>query len=152
MTTGSDIDYMRLALRQAEMAAEDGEVPVGAVLVTENGQVFAAYNAPITLHDASAHAEMRVIRVACEAEQNYRLTGATLYVTLEPCTMCAGAIVHARIKRVVYGARDPKTGAVESLSKVLSDPRLNHQPEVVSGVLANECGTLLKQFFQKRRK
>lgn len=152
MTGNSDIDYMRLALRQAELAARDGEVPVGAVLVTDDGEVFSSHNAPITLHDASAHAEMRVIRMACEAEQNYRLTGSTLYVTLEPCTMCSGAIVHARIRRVVYGATDPKTGAVESLSNVLSDSRLNHQPEVVSGVLANECGALLKQFFKDRRK
>lgn len=151
MSDNTDIGYMRLALRQAELAAEAGEVPVGAVLVTDDGEVFSSHNAPITLHDASAHAEMRVIRMACEAEQNYRLTGATLYVTLEPCTMCAGAIVHARIRRVVYGAADPKTGAVESLSQVLSDPRLNHQPEVVSGVLADECGTLLKRFFRERR-
>jgi len=152
MSGKTDIDYMNLALRQAEIAADEGEVPVGAVLVTEDGRAFAAHNAPITMHDASAHAEMRVIRMACEAVQNYRLTGATLYVTLEPCTMCAGAIVHARIKRVVYGATDPKTGAVESLSRVLSDERLNHHPEVVSGVLANECGALLKQFFKDRRK
>jgi len=151
MTRNSDIDYMNLALKQAEIAAEKGEVPVGAVLVGEDGEVFSSHNAPITLHDASAHAEMRVIRMACEALQNYRLTGATLYVTLEPCTMCAGAIIHARIGRVVYGATDPKTGAVESLAQVLSDERLNHQPEVVSGVLANECGMLLKSFFRERR-
>jgi len=143
---------MKLALQQAEIAAENGEVPVGAVLVTEDGQQFASCNAPITLHDASAHAEMRVIRIACEAVENYRLTDSTLYVTLEPCTMCAGAIVHARVKRVVYGATDPKTGAVESLSNVLSDVRLNHQPEVTSGVLADECGALLKAFFRNRRK
>lgn len=142
---------MKMALQQAEIAAEKGEVPVGAVLITEDGQCFASHNAPITTHDASAHAEMRVIRDACKAVNNYRLTGSTLYVTLEPCTMCAGAIVHARIKRVVYGAVDPKTGAVESLSNVLSDARLNHQPEVVSRVLADECGALLKQFFRDRR-
>lgn len=147
----TDISYMIKALQQAEIAAQNGEVPVGAVLVTEDGQEFAAHNAPITTHDASAHAEMRAIRIACEAVQNYRLTGSTLYVTLEPCTMCAGAIVHARIGRVVYGAVDPKTGAVESLSNVLSDDRLNHQPEVTSGVLADECGALLKQFFRDRR-
>ncbi len=152
MAEYSDIDYMNMALQQAGIAAEKGEVPVGAVLVTEDGQRFASHNAPITTHDASAHAEMRVIRDACKAVNNYRLTGATLYVTLEPCTMCAGAIVHARIARVVYGATDPKTGAVESLSHVLSDERLNHQPEVVSGVLANECGDQLKRFFKARRK
>jgi len=147
----NDIDYMKIALQQAEIAVKNGEVPVGAVLVTEDTQVFAAHNAPITLHDASAHAEMQVIRMACQAVENYRLTGSTLYVTLEPCTMCAGLIVHARIARVVYGAADPKTGAVESLSQVLSDERLNHQPEVTSGVLADECGELLKSFFRERR-
>jgi len=147
-----DISCMKKALQQAEIAAQKGEVPVGAVLVTADGQEFAAHNAPITTHDASAHAEMRAIRMACEAVQNYRLTGSTLYVTLEPCTMCAGAIVHARIGRVVYGAVDPKTGAVESLAHVLSDERLNHQPEVTSGVLADECGSLLKEFFRERRK
>jgi tRNA(adenine34) deaminase len=152
MVQKTDIDYMNIALQQAEIAEEMGEVPVGAVLVTEDGQTYTSHNAPITLNDASAHAEMRVIRDACEAVGNYRLTGATLYVTLEPCTMCAGAIVHARIGRVVYGATDPKTGAVESLSQVLSDERLNHQPEVTSGVLANECGALLKRFFSERRK
>jgi len=152
MGENSDISYMSMALQQAEIAAEKGEVPVGAVLVTEDGQLFASHNAPITLHDASAHAEMRVIRDACEAVQNYRLTGSTLYVTLEPCTMCAGAIVHARIERVVYGASDSKTGAVESLSTVLSDARLNHQPQVLSGLMAERCGELLKHFFKSRRK
>jgi len=151
MSKKSDISYMKLALQHAEIAAENGEVPVGAVLVTVDGQVFTACNAPITTHDASAHAEMRVIRMACEAIKNYRLTGSTLYVTLEPCTMCAGAIVHARIGRVVYGAADPKTGAVESLSAVLSDERLNHQPEITSGVLAGECGELLRSFFRAKR-
>jgi len=148
----SDIDYMNIALQQAEIAAETGEVPVGAVLITEDGQQFTSHNAPITLHDASAHAEMRVIRDACQAVDNYRLVGATLYVTLEPCTMCAGAIIHARIDRVVYGAADPKTGAVESLSRVLSDQRLNHQVDLTSGVLADACGDLLKRFFKRRRK
>jgi len=152
MPEKTDIDYMNIALQQAEIAAEKGEVPVGAILITEDGKLFASHNAPITLHDASAHAEMRVIREACEAVQNYRLTGSTLYVTLEPCTMCAGAIVHARIKRLVYGASDPKTGAVESLSTVLSDKRLNHQVELSSGVLADACGDLLKRFFKNRRK
>jgi len=147
-----DIKYMQLALEQAELAAQAGEVPVGAVLVLEDGQVFASHNAPITLHDASAHAEMRVIRVACEATGNYRLTGSTLYVTLEPCTMCAGCIVHARIAQVVYAASDSKTGAVESLYHLLSDTRLNHQSEVVGGVLADASAALLKQFFRDRRK
>lgn len=142
---------MILALQQAEIARQNGEVPVGAVLLLADGSVHASHNAPITLHDASAHAEMRVIRAACEATGNYRLAGSTLYVTLEPCTMCAGAIVHARIGRVVYGATDPKTGAVESLFGILSDTRLNHQPEVTGGIMAEACGTMLREFFRGRR-
>ena len=152
MTQKSDIDYMKMALQQAEIAAEKGEVPVGAVLITADGQTFASHNAPISLHDASAHAEMRAIRDACQVVGNYRLVDSTLYVTLEPCTMCAGAIIHARIARVVYGAADPKTGAVESLSQTLTDQRLNHQVELSSGVLADACGDLLKRFFKSRRK
>ena len=103
MSLKTDTEYMNIALQQAEIAAENGEVPVGAVLVTEDGEAFVSYNAPITTDDASAHAEMRAIRIACRAMKNYRLTGSTLYVTLEPCTMCAGVIIHARIDRVVYG-------------------------------------------------
>jgi len=146
-----DIYYMRKALQLAEKAALVGEVPVGALLLLADGRTFAEHNAPISQHDASAHAEMRVIRNACQASNNYRLTGSTLYVTLEPCTMCAGAIVHARVARVVYGAAEPKTGAVESLYQLLSDQRLNHQAEVVSGLLAEESSALLKQFFKARR-
>ncbi len=148
----NDIEYMQLALEQAELAAQAGEVPVGAVLVLEDGQVFTSHNAPISLHDASAHAEMRVIRAACTATQNYRLTGSSLYVTLEPCAMCSGAIIHARIKRIIFGATDPKTGTVQSLYQLLSDTRLNHQPQVSAGILADESGMLLKQFFKRRRK
>lgn len=146
-----DSYYMNLAIQQAEIAGEKGEVPVGAVLLLEDGSVHAAHNAPISLHDATAHAEMRAIRAACKAAGNYRLGGSTLYVTLEPCTMCAGAIVHARIGRVVYGASDPKTGAVESLYGILSDARLNHQPEIVGGVEAEACAALLRDFFASRR-
>jgi len=146
-----DHEYMQLALEQAELAAQAGEVPVGAILVTKNGRVFASHNAPVSLHDASAHAEMRVIRDACAASRNYRLTGSTLYVTLEPCAMCAGLIVHARIQRLVFGANDPKTGAVMSLYKLLSDKRLNHQVEITGGVMADASGTLLKHFFRNRR-
>jgi tRNA(adenine34) deaminase len=142
---------MDLAIQQAEIARKNGEVPVGAVLVLEDGSVHAAHNAPISMHDATAHAEIRVIRAACKAGSNYRLAGSTLYVTLEPCTMCAGAIVHARIGRVVYGARDPKTGAVESLYRILSDTRLNHQPDVLGGVQADACADLLRDFFAARR-
>jgi len=147
-----DESYMKKALQQAAFAAENGEVPVGAILVTADGQTFAAHNAPISSADASAHAEISVIRAACQATGNYRLTGSTLYVTLEPCIMCVGAIVHARIKRVVYGASEPKTGAVESLYRILSDVRLNHQPEVTAGIMADESSRLLKDFFRSRRK
>jgi len=147
----NDQHCMRLAIEQARKGAALGEVPVGAVLVLPDGGVFAAHNAPISQHDASAHAELQVIRAACRAVGNYRLTGSTLYVTLEPCVMCAGAIIHARVTRVVYGAHDFKAGAVESLYHVLADARLNHQPEVTSGVMDEECGRLLKSFFRDLR-
>jgi len=146
-----DIRYMQMAIAEAGKAALCGEVPVGAILVLADGRQFSAHNAPISLHDPSAHAEMRVIREACLAVKNYRLADATLYVTLEPCGMCAGAIIHARIKRVVYGANDPKTGAVESLYRILSDNRLNHQPEVCAGVMAEVCSLQLKDFFRQKR-
>lgn len=142
---------MNIALQQAQVAERNGEVPVGAVLLLKDGREFAAHNAPISLNDSTAHAEMRAIRTACEAVENYRLPGSTLYVTLEPCAMCAGAIIHARIRRVVYGARDAKTGAVKSLYQLLSDTRLNHQPEVSSGVMDRECSTILRDFFYQRR-
>lgn len=150
--TAEDIQLMRLALAEAEKAEKAGEVPVGAVLALADGRVFAAHNAPITERDPSAHAEMRAMRAAARALGNYRLNDATLYVTLEPCVMCAGAIVHARLARVIYGARDPKAGAVESLYRVLSDPRLNHQPDVAGGLLVEECGETLRAFFRRRRK
>ncbi len=146
-----DIHYMNMALQHAEIAAEFSEVPVGATVVLADGRIFSSYNAPISLHDPSAHAEIRAIRAACKAVCNYRLTGGTLYVTLEPCLMCAGAIVHARISRVVYAAADPKTGAAGSLYHILSDARLNHQPVVEGGILAEESAVLLKDFFGQRR-
>jgi len=146
-----DLRFMRLALDAARTADAQGEVPVGAVVALPDGRSFVEHNAPIASHDPSAHAEMRAIRAAAAAIGNYRLPGSTLYVTLEPCPMCAGAIVHARIARVVYGARDPKTGAVESLYHLLSDARLNHQPIVESGLLAEESSALLKDFFRRRR-
>lgn len=152
MAVTDDRYYMKMALQYAEIAAQNGEVPVGAVIVLADGRSFAAHNAPISSHDPTAHAEMRAIRAASLAIGNYRLTGATLYVTLEPCCMCAGAIIHARLARVVYGAPDPKTGAVESLYHILADPRLNHQPRVTGGVLAEECGALLRDFFRARRR
>jgi len=148
----SDEQYMELALEQAALAAECGEVPVGAVLVLPDGQLFTAHNAPIMLHDPSAHAEIQAIRKACRAIGNYRLPEAELFVTLEPCTMCAGAIIHGRIKRLVYGASEPKTGAVESLYTLLSDARLNHQVDIKGGVLAEQCSAQIKAFFKARRR
>jgi len=147
-----DEDYMRLALAQAELAAACGEVPVGAVLVLADGQLFAAHNHPIGEHDPSAHAEVRVIRQACSQIKNYRLTGARLYVTLEPCLMCAGLLLHSRIHSLYYGASEPKTGAVHSLYQVLCDERLNHQVMVEQGILADESSALLKDFFRSRRR
>jgi len=147
----SDNYYMNKAMQLAKKSAEIGEVPVGSLIVLADGQIFGEHNAPISQHDASAHAEMRVIRSACQAINNYRLTGSTLYVTLEPCAMCAGAIIHARIARLVYAATEPKTGAVESLYQLLSDQRLNHQVEINSGLMAEQSSALLRQFFQARR-
>jgi len=144
-------DYMQLALKQAELATDLNEVPVGAVLVSEDGQIFSAHNAPISKDDATAHAEIEVIRLASKALGNYRLINSTLYVTLEPCLMCSGAIIHARIGHVVYGATDEKTGAVSSLYQTLSDSRLNHQPQITSGILAELCTQTLKEFFKQRR-
>jgi len=142
---------MQLALEQAELAANMDEVPVGAVLVTEDGQIFRAHNAPITKHDATAHAEIEVMRQASAATGNYRLLNSTMYVTLEPCLMCSGAIIHARIGTVVYGAHDEKTGAVSSLYQVLSDNRLNHRPDIISGVLNDTCSEKLRRFFRQKR-
>ncbi|WP_096662256.1 tRNA adenosine(34) deaminase TadA [Polaromonas sp. AET17H-212] len=147
----SDADYMQLALAQARQAAEAGEVPVGAVLV-RGGQVIATgYNQPIGGHDPTAHAEMQALRSAAQAAGNYRLDECELFVTLEPCAMCAGAMLHARLKRVVFGAPDPKTGAAGSVVDLFANPQLNHQTQVQGGVLAGECGALLQDFFQQRR-
>jgi len=151
MTVTTHEKYMQLAIQQAELAAALDEVPVGAVLVLEDGQIFSAHNAPISKHDATAHAEIEVIRLASQAVGNYRLLNSTLYVTLEPCLMCSGAIIHARIGHIVYGANDDKTGAVSSLYEVLSDARLNHQPQITSGVLKDECSQQLRQFFKHKR-
>ena len=144
--------YMRLALEEAVMAADRGEVPVGAVILGPTGDLLArAGNRTIESRDPTAHAEIVALRVAGQRLDNYRLTGATLYVTLEPCIMCAGAMVHARIGRLVYGASDPKTGAVVSRYQVGADGRLNHRIEMTGGVLAAECGALLSDFFSRRR-
>ncbi len=147
----SDFDFMDQALALASGAARDGEVPVGAVLVLDGELVAAAGNAPIGLNDPTAHAEIRVLRAAGERLGNYRLTGSTLYVTLEPCPMCAAAMVHARVERLVYGAADPKTGAAGSVMNLLQDARLNHQVDVMPGVRADQAGALLREFFRERR-
>lgn len=147
-----DADYMDMAIAEAKAAARRGEVPVGAVLVDAAGEVIArAGNAPIALDDPTAHAEILAIRQACYDTGNYRLSGATLYVTLEPCTMCAGAISNARIERVVYAASDPKGGAVESGVSFFDSPACHHKPKVSSGVLAGQASEMLKSFFKARR-
>ncbi|MDP2144043.1 MAG: tRNA adenosine(34) deaminase TadA [Gallionella sp.] len=147
----SDEQYMRAALDLAQQAQEAGEVPVGAVVVKDGEIVGRGFNAPISRHDPSAHAEMLALRDAAERLGNYRLVGCELFVTLEPCMMCAGAIMHARIARVVYGARDLKTGACGSVLDAFAEPRLNHHTAVVGGVLAEECSATLSNFFAMRR-
>lgn len=148
----NDIEYMQIALQLAQEAAAAGEVPVGAIVV-KNGEIIGrGYNAPITTHDPSAHAEIRAMRDAANHLGNYRLVDCTLYVTLEPCAMCSGAIQHARIAKVIYGASDPKTGACGSVINLMADPKLNHHTEVADGVLAERCGAVLSDFFSARRK
>ncbi len=143
---------MRLALEAARQAAACGEVPVGAVLVGAEGNVLGlAYNRPRELRDPTAHAEVLALRQAAAAVGNYRLPGTTLYVTLEPCAMCVGAMIQARVGRLVYGAADPKAGAVCSLYRLAEDERLNHRLEVVGGLLAEEAAALLKEFFERLR-
>ncbi len=146
------IDYMQLALAEAARAGEAGEVPVGAIVVKEGAVIATGFNAPIGLSDPSAHAEMRALRAAAQVLGNYRLPGCELYVTLEPCAMCAGAIMHARLARVVYAAPDPKTGAAGSVLDLFGYAQLNHHTEVVGGVLAEEAGQMLKDFFAARRR
>jgi tRNA(adenine34) deaminase len=143
---------MRLALQEAEAALAEEEVPVGAVIAHNNRVIAAAHNQREQLHDPTAHAEMIAITQAAESLGSWRLEGCTLYVTLEPCPMCAGAILQARIPTVVYGATDPKAGAVQTLFQLLSDPRLNHRVETVSGVLMDPCGEILTRFFQAQRR
>ncbi len=143
---------MQLALWYAREAANKGEIPVGAVLIDRNGSLAAAGNSPIINQDPTAHAEIIVLRRAAKRLQNYRLPGTTLYVTLEPCIMCMGAMIHARIDRLVYGATDPKTGAVSSVYKIGNDGHLNHQIVIHSGILAEQCSMLLKTFFKSKRK
>jgi tRNA(adenine34) deaminase len=146
-----DASFMRLALAQARLAAAAGEVPVGAVVVHQGRVIGQAGNAPIGRHDPSAHAEMLALRAAAQALGNYRLDDCELYVTLEPCAMCVGAMLHARLKRVVFGAPDPKTGAAGSVVNLLAEPRLNHHTAVQGGVLADDCAAVLQAFFKARR-
>jgi len=144
-------DFMRLALEQARHAWDLGEVPVGAVVVKDGVVIARGYNQPIGKHDPTAHAEIVALRAAAEALGNYRLPGCELYVTLEPCVMCSGAMMHARLAKVVYGATDPKTGACGSVVDLFGQERLNHHTEVSGGVMADECGAMLKSFFAARR-
>lgn len=146
-----DQQYMRMAIEQAQLAAQSGEVPVGAVLVRDGRVISKAFNKPIATHDPSAHAEMLALRAAALAEENYRIPGSTLYVTLEPCAMCSGAMLHARIDRVVFGAPDPKTGAAGSVLDLFSSKQINHQTSVEGGIMSEECGQLLRDFFKGRR-
>ena len=146
-----DRQFMQQALDQAKLAAAAGEVPVGAVLVRDSQVISTGFNQPITNSDPSAHAEMMALRAAAQSESNYRLPGTTLYVTLEPCTMCAGAMLHARVERVVFGASDPKTGAAGSVLNVFSEKQINHQTQVEGGIMGEECGQVLRDFFKERR-
>ncbi len=144
--------FMQIALEEAEQALREDEVPIGAVIVHQGRVIGQAHNQREQLHDPTAHAEMIAITQAAAARQSWRLDGCTLYVTVEPCPMCAGAVVQARLPTVVYGAVDPKAGAVDSLYHLLEDPRLNHRAEVVVGVLAERCGQILSRFFQEQRR
>ena len=147
----ADARYMRRAIQLAQRARDEGEVPVGALVVLGGEMVGEGWNRPIASQDPSAHAEVLALRMAGKNVGNYRLPAATLYATLEPCAMCAGAMVHARIARLVYGARDPKSGAAGSVFDLLGSSRLNHQVAVTADLLASECGELLRAFFRSRR-
>jgi tRNA(adenine34) deaminase len=151
MALNEDAAHMRRALELARRAAEEGEVPVGAVVVAGGAIVGEGWNRPIAAADPTAHAEIQALRAASAAQKNYRLLDATLYVTLEPCPMCVGAIFHARVRRVVFGAKDRKTGAAGSVVDLFAEEKLNHHASVEGGLLADECGELLKRFFAARR-
>jgi tRNA(adenine34) deaminase len=148
---GSDERFMHAALALAGEARRRGEVPVGAVVVLEGTAIGEGFNQPIDAQDPTAHAEVMALRDAARRMRNYRLTGATLYVTIEPCQMCVGAMVHARIARVVYGTREPKAGAIESAMRAHEHPSLNHRMEATGGVLEEECRALIQEFFKERR-
>ncbi|MDQ9171550.1 tRNA adenosine(34) deaminase TadA [Oxalobacteraceae bacterium R-40] len=147
----NDAIFMQQAISQAHNAWALGEVPVGALVVKDGEIIATGFNQPIGTHDPTAHAEIMALRAAAEILGNYRLPGCELYVTLEPCAMCAGAMMHARLSRVVYGAPDPKTGACGSIVDLFAQQKLNHHTKVTPGVLAQECGTLLREFFAERR-
>jgi tRNA(adenine34) deaminase len=147
----TNAEFMQLALDLAREAAKNAEVPVGAIVVKDGVVIGRGSNAPIQNHDPSAHAEIIAMREAAAFLGNYRLVDCTLYVTLEPCAMCSGAVQHARIAKLVYGAADPKTGACGSVVNLMNEPKLNHHCEVVGGVLAEECGAVLSEFFKQRR-
>ena len=149
--TWSQLEFMQLALDLATQAALNGEVPVGAIVVKDGVVIGRGSNAPVGLHDPTAHAEIIAMREAATYLGNYRLVDCTLYVSLEPCAMCSGAMQHARIARLVYGASDPKTGACGSVVNLMSEPKLNHHTEVLGGVLAEQCGAVLTAFFKQRR-
>ena len=151
MYVDSDGRYMDLALAEAKKAESAGEVPVGAVIVSGDTVLGRGFNQPISAHDPAAHAEIIALREAARSLGNYRLPGVTMYCTVEPCMMCAGAMIHARIARLVFGTPDLKAGSAGSIYNVLTDPRLNHRVEVVSGIREAECATLLRGFFSKRR-
>ncbi len=146
-----DEQFMALAIEQARMAADQGEVPVGAVVVKHGKVIGSGFNQPITSHDPCAHAEVKALQAAALHEQNYRLPGCHIYVSLEPCTMCVGAMVHARVERLIYAATEPKAGVVESNLALLQQPHFNHQVEVLGGVLAQQASQLLSDFFKQRR-
>jgi len=146
------IEFMKLAIKEAKKAGQKAEVPVGAVLVAESGEILSlSHNQAITLADPTAHAEILALRKAAQKVLNYRLLGTTLYVTIEPCIMCMGAIIHARVARVVFGAQDLKWGAAGSLYNYAEDVRLNHQPEIIHGVCQDECRALIQEFFRSKR-
>ena len=151
MDVESDEHYMDLALMEAKKAELAGEVPVGAVIVSGNVVIGRGFNQPISQSDPTSHAEIVAMREAARNERNYRLPNATMYCTVEPCMMCAGAMMHARLVRLVFGTLDPKAGSAGSIYNVLTDPRLNHRVDVVSGVREEECAAILRQFFEKRR-
>jgi tRNA(adenine34) deaminase len=147
----TDVKYMDLALAEAEKAGAAGEVPVGAAVVSGETLIALGSNRPISANDPTAHAEIVALREAARALGNYRLKDVTLYCTVEPCIMCAGAIIHARVSRLVFGTPDPRAGAAGSIYNVLTDPRLNHRVDVASGIREEECAELLRRFFERRR-